>query len=45
LPALLQGVTAGRDNWRLEAPEVVARPAACRLRSLCKRGCDLHRDE
>jgi len=42
LPALLQGVTAGRDNWRLEAPEEVARPAACRLRSVC--GCDLHRD-
>jgi hypothetical protein len=37
LPALLQGVTAGRDNWRLEAPEEVVRPAACRLRPLAAR--------
>ena len=27
LSALPQGVSAGRDNWRLEAPEEVARPA------------------
>ena len=27
LSALPQGVSAGRDNWRLEAPEEVVRPA------------------
>ena len=34
LSALPQGVTAGRDNWRLEAPEEVARPAFFLVRRL-----------
>lgn len=34
LSALPQGVAAGRDNWRLEAPEEVARPAFLRSAAL-----------
>jgi len=34
LSALPQGVSAGRDNWRLEAPEEVARPAFFLVRRL-----------
>jgi hypothetical protein len=30
LSALPRGVAAGRDNWRLEAPEEVVRPAFLR---------------
>jgi len=36
LSALPQGVSAGRDNWRLEAPEEVARPAFFLVRRLAE---------
>ena len=36
LSALPQGVSAGRENWRLEAPEEVARPAFFLVRRLAE---------